>query len=121
MKVLLDENFPISLYHRLRSSGIDAEHIIILGQRGLQDAEVRKRLAQEELLFLTQDTEFEDMPIDYRATVMISRVRQSLPIRQRVDIWSRAIEGFMARRPAGQLFDLLETGEIVPWEVRESE
>lgn len=37
MKILLDENFPLSLYHRLRAAGHDAEHIIVLGQRGIPE------------------------------------------------------------------------------------
>jgi len=27
VKILLDENFPLPLYHRLRAAGHDAEHI----------------------------------------------------------------------------------------------
>ena len=57
MKVLLDENFPLPLYHRLRASGHDAEHIIVLGQRGIPDSAIRQRLMAEELVFLTNDTE----------------------------------------------------------------
>lgn len=121
MKILLDENFPLPLYHRLRAAGHDVEHIIVLGQRGLPDAEIRRRLASEEILFVTQDAEFEDLPADYRATVIISRVRQSLPIQQRVDLWFKAIERFLDRRPEGKLFDFLETGELIPWEVHESD
>lgn len=117
MKILLDENFPLSLYHRLRAAGYDVEHIIALGQRGLPDSAIRQRIAEEELVFLTQDTEFEQMPTDYRATIIISRVRQSLPIQQRVQLWFDAIQGFLARRPVGKLFDLFETGEVIPWEV----
>jgi predicted nuclease of predicted toxin-antitoxin system len=119
VKILLDENFPLPLYHRLRAAGHDVEHIIVLGQRGLPDSAIRQRIAAEEMVFLTQDTEFEEMPASYRATVIISRVRQSLPIQQRVQIWFNAVQGFLVRRPAGKLFDLLETGEIIPWEVHE--
>ncbi|OGG45516.1 MAG: hypothetical protein A3F84_22755 [Candidatus Handelsmanbacteria bacterium RIFCSPLOWO2_12_FULL_64_10] len=117
MKILLDENFPLPLYHRLRAAGHDVEHIIVLGQRGLPDSVIRQRIAAEELVFLTQDTEFESMPTDYRAKIIISRVRQSLPTQQRVEIWFNALRGFMMSEPAGKLFDLLETGEIIPWEV----
>ena len=38
MKILLDENFPLPLYRRLREKGYDAEHVIVLGQRGMPDA-----------------------------------------------------------------------------------
>ena len=44
MKILLDENFPLPLYHRLRAAGHDAEHIIVLGQRGIPDSAIRQRL-----------------------------------------------------------------------------
>jgi len=115
----IDENFPLPLYHRLRSAGYDVEHVIILEQRGVHDSELRKRIFLEELIFLTQDTEFEDMPVNYRGTIIISRVRQSLPIQRRVQIWFSAIEEFLSRRPPGKLFDLFETGKIVAWHVHE--
>jgi predicted nuclease of predicted toxin-antitoxin system len=119
VKLLLDENFPLPLYHELRAAGYEVEHIIVLGQRGLSDAVIWQRLASEELVFLTQDTEFGDLPADYPATVIISRVPQNLPIQQRVDIWAKAIQDFLGRKPSGKLFELLETGEIVSWEIRE--
>ena len=89
----------------------------MLGQRGLPDAVIRQRLALEELVSLTQDTEFEDLPADYRAIVIISRVRQNLPIQHRVDIWFKAIQNFLTFKPPGKLFELLETREIMPWEM----
>jgi len=113
VKILLDENFPLSLYHRLRAAGRDAEHIITLGQRGTPDAAIRARLATEDLIFLTQDSEFENIPPNSPAIVIISRVPQSLPIRQRVEIWLAALEGFEERPPTGNVFDLLEDGTIV--------
>ena len=121
MKVLLDENFPLSLYHRLRAAGHDAEHIIVLGQRGIPDSAIRQRLMAEELVFLTNDTEFEDLPADYRAQVVISRVPQRLPTTRRVEIWFGALEGFLKTKPAGRLFDLHETGQIIEWTIRESQ
>lgn len=121
MKILLDENFPLPLYHRLRSAGYDAEHIIVLGQRGIKDSELRERLVREDIVFLTQDTEFEDSTSDYHAKVVISRVRQNLPIQRRVEIWFAALQNFMIHPRDEKLFDLLETGQIIPWEVRESQ
>lgn len=61
MKVLLDENFPLPPYRRLRERGHDAEHVIVLGQRGMPDSALRERLAKEALVFLTNDTEFEQL------------------------------------------------------------
>jgi predicted nuclease of predicted toxin-antitoxin system len=118
LKILLDENFPLPLYHRLRAAGYDVEHIIVLGLRGIKDSELRKRLAREEMILLTQDTEFEDVPSDCRGQVIISRVRQNLAIQQRVNIWFDALQEFMTRQRPEKLFDLLETGQIIPWEVR---
>jgi hypothetical protein len=117
---LLDENFPIQLYLRLQETGHAAEHIIALGLRGITDEEIRRCLAVEaDLLFLTQDTEFADLPSETAATVMISRVPQSLPIAQRVELWSHAINAFLEQPSAGKLFELLPDGRVVEWEVRD--
>jgi len=120
LKILLDENFLLLLYHRLRSAGYDTEHIIELGQRGIKDAEIRERLVREDIVFLTQDTEFEDVTSDYCAKVIISRIRQNLSIQRRVEIWFGAIQDFMIHLRNEKLFDLLETGQIIPWEVRKT-
>ncbi|MGH7775194.1 MAG: DUF5615 family PIN-like protein [Candidatus Binatia bacterium] len=39
MIILLDENFPLRLYTRLRKEGFQAEHIL-LGQRGIHDRQI---------------------------------------------------------------------------------
>lgn len=54
VKLLLDENFPLPLYHELRAAGYSVEHIIVFGQRGLPDAVIRKRLASEKLMFFDE-------------------------------------------------------------------
>lgn len=118
MKILLDENFPLPLYHRLKQAAFDVEHIIILGQRGVNDSEIRKRLTTEDIVLLTQDTEFEDVASGYRGQVIISRIRQNLPIQQRVDIWFEALQHFMTHPRNEKLFDLLERGQVVPSQVR---
>lgn len=113
MRVLLDENFPLQLYRRLRESGHEVEHIIALGRRGISDAEIMERLAADEsLIFLTQDTEFEDVRIMRGGKVIISRVPQRLPIDRRVEIWLEALEDFLAGPPEGRLFELRETGSV---------
>ncbi|HLF40346.1 MAG TPA: hypothetical protein VI854_02615 [Acidimicrobiia bacterium] len=43
---------------------------------------------------------------------------QRLPIAERVARWTAALEGFIARRPAKRLFEILATGELVVWEER---
>jgi predicted nuclease of predicted toxin-antitoxin system len=121
LKILLDENFPLPLYHRLRTAGYDTEHIIVLGLRGVKDSEIRKRLKNEEIVLLTQDTEFEDVDMDCRGSVIVSRVRQNLPIQRRVTIWFTAIEEFMTRQRPEKLFDLFENGKIVPWKIQKNE
>ncbi len=117
MKILLDENFPLPLYHKLQALGIDVEHIIVLGQRGLDDSSIRKRLTLEKLLFLSHDTEFLDSAANFQSTVLISRVRQSRFINERVKIWTDAIQKFLAKPIRGNLFELLDTGEIIPTEI----
>ena len=117
MSILLDENFPLQLYHRLRTRGAEVEHIL-LGQRGLPDSTIRQRLAiDSNLVFLTHDTEFLDLDFECRGAVIVSRVRQGLPIRVRIDICLRGLEAFLAQRPPGTLFELFEPGHIVPWEI----
>lgn len=53
VKVLLDENFPLPLLDALRRIGIDADHIITLGLRGVSDTEIVKRLDEEAIVLLT--------------------------------------------------------------------
>ncbi len=121
MRVLLDENFPIQLYRRLQQAGYEAEHIITLGLRGQSDDEIRLRLANEpDLVFLTQDTEFAELPADTVATVMISRVPQAIPIARRVELWLHAIDDFLRDPVPGQLFEVLPDGRVVGWEVRDT-
>jgi hypothetical protein len=118
LRFLLDENLPLQLHRRLVAAGVESEHIIASGQRGLPDAAIRARLGVEgDLVLVTQDTEFESIDVGV-GTVIISRVPQSLPVRRRVEIWSEALSGFAADTPPGQLFDLLPTGQIVGWEIR---
>ena len=118
MRFLLDENLPLQLHRRLIAAGFESEHIITLGRRGLPDAEIVARLAvEDDLVLVTQDTEFEDLEVG-AGRVIISRVPQSLPVRQRVEIWSGALSGFATDTPAGQLFELLPSGQIVGWEIR---
>jgi len=64
-------------------------------------------------VFLTQDTEFEDLAADTRATVIISRVPQHLRIADRVELWANTIDAFVAQAPPGKVFDLLSDGSLV--------
>jgi hypothetical protein len=92
----------------------------VLGQRGIADSEILARLAAEpDLVFLTQDDDFAALIPKDGGSVLISRVPQSLPIRSRVDLWTQALEAFLAAPPPGRLFELLADGEIVAWEIHE--
>ncbi|MGH9036607.1 MAG: hypothetical protein ACRD0O_12670, partial [Acidimicrobiia bacterium] len=58
----------------------EVEHLIVLGRRGLPDRAIRTRLVSEaDLVFLTHDTEFEDLPQGTKGKTIISRVPQHLP------------------------------------------
>ncbi len=85
----------------------------------MPDSVLRARLAAEELVFLTNDTEFDDIPAASPSQVIISRLPQRLPTVRRVEIWMTALEQFVARRPGQRLFDLLPSGELVAWEIRD--
>lgn len=113
MRLLLDENFPLSLFRRLRAEGIDCDHIIPMGLRGITDARIVELLetGDEEVVLLTQDTEFERMPLR-QGRVLISRVPQNLQIERRVEVWLAAIKEFVETRPAGSRFEILAYGRI---------
>ncbi|MEW6473969.1 MAG: hypothetical protein AB1679_17095 [Actinomycetota bacterium] len=97
----------------------DCEHIIVLGQRGLSDTAIRAQLVSEDdLVFVTQDSEFEVLPAGTRAAVVISRIPQRLPIAERVERWARALDGFLSQRPSGHLFEILPDGQLVALEER---
>jgi predicted nuclease of predicted toxin-antitoxin system len=118
VRVLLDENFPLPLYHHLRSAGVDVEHVIMLGQRGVSDDKIRQRLLSEELLFLTNDAEFAELSAGSRAIVLISRVRQSRPIRERVTLWFSTVQGILDSHPGHRVLELLDSGDLIPWAIR---
>ena len=117
MSILLDENFPLQLYHRLRKGGAQVEHIL-LQKRGIPDSTIRQRLTVDPaLVFLTHDTEFLELDFECRGAVIVSRVRQGLPIQERIEIWLRGLEAFLAEHLTGNLFELIEPGLIVPWQI----
>lgn len=111
MRILLDENFPLRLHHRLQAEGIDCEHLIALGLRGIADAQIVQRLAEGDVVLLTQDREFEEMTIP-GGKVIISRVPQSLSIERRVDLWLGALRRFLKIQPEGLRFEISEEGEL---------
>jgi predicted nuclease of predicted toxin-antitoxin system len=116
MIILLDENFPLALYTRLRKEGLQAEHIL-LSQRGIQDRRIMARLKKEELLFLTQDEDFIEATPDCKASIIWSQVTQSIPIENRVEIWMRAINEFFSKKWKEKFFELYDDGKLHPFEV----
>jgi len=117
VRVLLDENFPLGLLHRLRAEGIDADHVITLNWRGVSDRELRERLPREEILFLTHDREFLTTDTEPFRIVLMSRVRQARPLADRIAIWNRAIRS-LERASSERLFELTDDGQLLPWTER---
>lgn len=46
--------------------------------------------------------------------MIVSRVRQQLPIERRVEIWFEAVQAFLVSPPDEMIFELRESGEVVP-------
>jgi predicted nuclease of predicted toxin-antitoxin system len=115
VKVLLDENFPLALLRRLQADGLHAEHIIPLGWRGASDQRIRQELVDPDLLFLTHDEDFLfDKPV--AAVIVLSRVRQSRRLQERVEVWLRAIRELGQNLRPERRFELLDDGRLLPWE-----
>lgn len=115
MKILLDENFPLALLRSLQADGETVEHIITLDWRGASDQRIRERLLDSELLFLTHDEDFLfDKPV--AAVIVLSRVRQSRLLKERVEVWRHAIRELSHNPRSGRRFELLDDGRLVPWE-----
>src|SRR5260370_40586443 len=74
----------------LQNDGLSAQHIITLGWRGASDARIRERLQDDQVVFLTQDEDFL-LGVASRAIVVLSRVRQSRPLKDRIEIWRQCI------------------------------
>ena len=116
MKVLLDENFPLALLRSLLNDGQQAEHIITMGWRGASDQRIRELLLDRSVLFLTHD---EDFLFDKKAAsiVVLSRVKQSRRLNERVQIWRQAIQDLVSTPRTELRFELLDDGRLLPWEV----
>jgi len=115
LKILLDENFPLALYRSLNADGEDVEHIITLGLRGTSDRHIRERLFEKDVLFLTHD---EDVLFDRptEAMVVLSRVRQSRRLVERVDVWRRAVLDLIRNPRPERRFELMDDGYLLAWE-----
>jgi len=114
VNVLLDENFPLRLLSVLRSNGVEADHIITLGWRGVTDPVIRERVTCKDVLFVTQDIEFLTAAVEPFAIVLVSRVRQSRPIGERVSAWERAVRQLLTGSKEQRLFELGDDGQLLP-------
>jgi hypothetical protein len=114
VKIYLDENFPLALVYRLRDDGHEADHVITVGWRGAPDERIRDRLMDAELLFLTQDEDFL-FSRGLAAVIVLSRVRQARPLRERLDIWREAVRELMTIAAPERRFELLDDGSLMPW------
>jgi len=115
VKVFLDENLPLTLVHRLRDDGHEADHVITVGWRGASDARIGERLLDTNLLFLTQDEDFL-FTQGLGALIVLSRIRQARPLRERIGIWRSAVRELIENPRSERRFELLDDGTLVPWE-----
>lgn len=116
MIILLDENLPLRFYTRLQKEGLAAQHIL-LTDRGIHDTQIIARLKQKEVLFLTQDEGFIEAAPDCKASIIWSRVSQSMAIDRRVEIWLNAVQQFFSKKWNEKFFELYDDGQLHPIEV----
>jgi len=106
----------LRFYTLLQTEGFSVEHIL-LTHRGMHDREILVRLRQEELLFFTQDEDFADAAPACMASIIWSRVSQSMPINQRVEIWLNAARQFRSKKWDENFFELYDDGTLHPVKV----
>lgn len=58
MKLLLDENLPLSFVERIIKPGFSAEHVNEVGLRGKSDLEIAQYALQQKAIIITKDVEF---------------------------------------------------------------
>jgi hypothetical protein len=74
-------------------------------------------LGRKSLLFLTQDEDFVDAVPDCKASIICTRVSQSMAIDRRVEIWLNAVNQFLSKKWAEKFFELYDDGTLHPVEV----
>ncbi len=114
MKILLDENFPLGLARALQVDGVHVDHIITLGWRGASDVRIRTRLSDKEVVFLTQDDDFL-FGTSVAATIVVSRVRQSRRLADRIEVWRKAIAKLSGAAQTTRVFELTDEGVLKAW------
>ncbi len=58
MKLLLDENLPLSFVEELMKLGFSVEHVRKIGLRGKSDQEIARYALQQKAVIITKDVEF---------------------------------------------------------------
>jgi hypothetical protein len=92
------------------------EHIL-LTNRGIHDREIFVRLRRDELLFLTHDQDFVDAAPDCKASIIWSRVSQSMAIDRRVELWLGAVKQFLSKPWEEKFFELYDDGILHPVQI----
>jgi len=74
-------------YRTLKAAGEEVDHVITLGWRGAPDQQIRERLFDQDVLFLTQDED-----------------------------WRRAILELLPKGRPDVRFELMDDGALLAWE-----
>jgi len=114
VRFLLDENFPLGLQRVLQADGFTTDHIITLAWRGASDKRIRESLQDAQVVFLTHDDDFL-FGESVAAVVVLSRVRQSRPLKERIEVWRKACHDIAQMSRAQRLFELTDEGLLLPW------
>jgi hypothetical protein len=65
-------------------------------------------------VILTQDLEvLSQTPV--HSIIVVSRVRQSRPLAERVSVWVEGIRALLGRETDDRLFELHDDGRLIPW------
>ncbi len=105
IRLLLDENMPLSLARQLRSRGIDAVAVEERGEKGLSDERVISLARETGRAIVTLDKHFTDIERDHTGVMYFTR---PVPIGGMI----RAIEGVI---DAMEDADIEGTVQYLPW------
>ena len=106
----------MTIVRALKADGLAVDHIITLEMRGASDARIRERLSDANVIFLTQDDDFlSGEPV--AALIVVSRVRQSRKLADRIQVWRVAVQALLKIEPTSRLFELTDDGALAPWSV----
>jgi hypothetical protein len=81
---------------------------------GASDARIRERLQDDQVVFLTQDEDFL-LGETNRAIIVLSRVRQSRSLKDRIEIWRHCVRELLQASKPERLYELMDNGALLPW------